>query len=597
MIDNAGSRALTSQLSEDLSWLEQHCRQQPDQAIQAGRLRLAASVVRNCIGPFLDDQPVTPLHVVVVGGAGAGKSTVANMLSGSPSAEANPQAGFTRHPVAYTSVNGPLNWASHIGFLGPLNRLSQASPASLDADVYQVRRVPVDASGGDLLKDFIVWDCPDMTTWAASGYVPRLLEVAGLADVIVYVASDERYNDEVPTQFLHMLLETGKPVVACLMKMKEEDAPALVAHFQREVLSQAPGGTVGCLPIPQLTREQLADPARLAARHRIPLLNQVAVMGSSAAALRKRNIRGAMNFLMGACHQLLHVAREDITALQTWRHLVHNGQAEFDQRYWREYLNSEKFRSFDEALVRMIDLLDLPGVGKILSSTLWVIRTPYRLLRGLIGKAITRPETATPPEQPVLEEALSAWTDMLRKEAARRSDTHALWAHIEQGFLTGLSDMARERFQQGFRTYQLGLATEVERTARAIYEELEKRPALLNTLRGGKFAIDVAAIAGAIVAGGPGWSDLILVPLAASATHQLVELLGRQYVDSQREMTRQRLQALMAQQISNPLAEWLTQWPATGGSTYERLQLALRRIPAAVEQLDAAVTKALASTR
>ncbi|HXG08286.1 MAG TPA: GTPase domain-containing protein [Gemmataceae bacterium] len=592
-MDPAGSRTLTSQLADDLGWLEQHCRRQPDQALQAGRLRLAASLVRNCIGPFLDGQPPTPLHVVVVGGAGAGKSTVANLLSGSAAAEANPQAGFTRHPVAYLSANGPLTWASHLGFLGPLNRLAQPSPASLDADVYQVRRVPADPAAADLLKDFVIWDCPDMTTWAAGNYVPRLLEVAGLADIIVYVASDERYNDEVPTQFLHLLLQTGKPVVACLVKMKEEDAPALVGHFQRDVLSRLPPGAVVVLPVPHLSREQLADPARRAARYRIPLLNQVAVLGSSPSAARRRTVRGAMNFLLGASEHLLSAAREDIAALQGWRNIVHSGQVEFDQRYRREYLNSAQFRSFDEALIRLIDLLELPGVGRLVSGTLWVLRTPYRLLRGLVSKAFARPESATLPEQQLLEDALNGWLDLLRKEAARRAGSHPLWAHIEQGFATGLGEMARERFQQGFRNFQLGLADEVERTARSIYEELEKRPALLNTLRGGKFAIDVAAIGGTLAIGHVGLHDLILVPLVTSVTHQLVELLGKQYVDMQRELTRQRQQALMAQYISTPLAEWLTQWPATGGSTYERLQLALRRIPPAVQQLDAEVTQAL----
>jgi hypothetical protein len=37
------------------------------------------------------------------------------------------------------------------------------------------------------------------------------------------------------------------------------------------------------------------------------------------------------------------------------------------------------------------------------------------------------------------------------------------------------------------------------------------------------------------------------------------------------------------------MAEWLTKWPATGGSSFERLQLALSRIPPAVQQLDARV--------
>jgi hypothetical protein len=132
----------------------------------------------------------------------------------------------------------------------------------------------------------------------------------------------------------------------------------------------------------------------------------------------------------------------------------------------------------------------------------------------------------------------------------------------------------------------------VDRTARAIYEQLEKTPAVLNTLRGGKFALDVAAIGGTLAAGGINWHDFILVPLVASLTHQLVELLGKSVVDAQREQTRERQQALMKQHLSVPLAEWLAQWPATGGSEFERLQLALRRIPVAVTQLEARVQAA-----
>jgi hypothetical protein len=62
-------------------------------------------------------------------------------------------------------------------------------------------------------------------------------------------------------------------------------------------------------------------------------------------------------------------------------------------------------------------------------------------------------------------------------------------------------------------------------------------------------------------------------------------------VDNQREQARGRQQALVTQYMSGPLAEWLAQWPATGGSAYERLQLALRRIPAAIHELNTAVAK------
>jgi hypothetical protein len=607
-METLSTRALTSQLADDLGWLEQHARQTvlPGQTTgqdrAGGQLRLAAALVRNCLGPFLDGQASTPLHVVVVGGAGAGKSTVANMLSGATLAEANPQAGYTRHPIAYTSMTGPITWAAHLGFLGPLTRLTQPSPSSLDEDVYQVRRIPADPSSFDLLKDFVVWDCPDMTTWAAEGYIPRLLEAAALADVIVYVASDERYNDEIPTQFLKLLLQAGKPVVCCIVKMREEDAPALVAHFQKEVLGGLPDGlgrgVVGVLAIPHLTPEQLADPMRHAARYRIPLVNQVAVLGNPALTARKRSVIGAIRFLKRQQEQLLDVARLDVQALQTWQMMVQSGQVEFDQRYQHEYLTSEKFRGFDEALVRLMELLEFPGIGKVLSVTLYVVRTPYRLLRGLIGKAVTRPEAPGRPELPILEDAMTGWLDLLRRESARRGGEHALWSLISQGFAGGsLTDRAREEFARAYRDFQAGLSVEVDRTARAIYEQLQQKPVLLNTLRGGKVALDVAAVGGTVVAVGTlHWGlDLVLVPLVASFTHQLVELLGQQVVDAQRESTRQRQQVLEHQLLSTPLSEWLSRWPATGGSEFERLQLALSRLPGAIAQMETRVTQAVSA--
>jgi len=593
-MDTTANRTLTSLLADDLAWLEDHCRRQPDQASHAGKIRFAAALVRNCIGPFLDGQAPTPLHVAVVGGAGAGKSTVSNMLSGTVLAEANPQAGFTRHPIAFTSANGAAAWPSHNGFLGPLQRLSKPSPSSVDADVYQVRRVPAENGTFTLLDNFVVWDCPDMTTWAAAGYVPRLLEIAGLADVIVYVASDERYNDEVPTQFLQLLLQAGKAVVVCLVKMKEADSPAFVAHFKKEVLGRVGVQALNCLTIPQLSVVQLSDPVRQAGKYRIPLLNQVAVLGNPPPLARKRTVESAMQYLLINQDALLGVARNDLNALGSWRSLVQEGRNEFDLRYRREYLTTERFHRFDEALVRMLELLELPGIGKVLSTTLYVVRTPYRLLKNLFKKATSRPETPAASERLVLDQAMNGWVDTLRKEAVRRAGTHPVWAHINAGFNSGLGEQVKDRYDQGFRGFQLGMADEVDRTARALYEDLQKNPFALNVLRGTKFTLEVASITGAVIAGGLNPWDFLLVPLAASITHQLVELLGKQYVDNQRESARNRQMAMMSQSVSAPLAKWLADWPTTGGSAFERLQLALRRIPDGLRDLNVMIEKAAA---
>ena len=148
-MEAADHRQLVTQLAEDLSWLEDHCRRQADLAQHAGQLRLATGLVRDILGPYLNGQAPTPLHIAVVGGAGAGKSTIVNFLCGSVVAEANPQAGYTRHPTAYIAGGSSFPWPAHLGFLGPLQRLSQPAPANLDEDVYQVKRVSLPPESGN----------------------------------------------------------------------------------------------------------------------------------------------------------------------------------------------------------------------------------------------------------------------------------------------------------------------------------------------------------------------------------------------------------------------------------------------------------------
>jgi predicted PurR-regulated permease PerM len=82
---------------------------------------------------------------------------------------------------------------------------------------------------------------------------------------------------------------------------------------------------------------------------------------------------------------------------------------------------------------------------------------------------------------------------------------------------------------------------------------------------------------------------LVVAPLSASVVQMLVEFFGKQYVDYHREQTRERQQALVNEQLSQPLATWLTQWPTTGGSAYERLQQILNRFPENLKQLSSAV--------
>lgn len=583
-------------LEEDLRWLEQHAVERGSSADELLRLRLAQAVVTNYLIPFVAETRREQFNIAVVGGAGAGKSTVANFLLGTAVAETNPQAGFTRHPIGYSLADHqesrpPLPGTSQ---LGRLKLLEQAQPGNYDADVYQLRPLlrPPSGNAECLPASVRVWDCPDMTTWHAVNYTARLVEVIGLADLVVYVASDERYNDAVPTRFLRLILQAGKPVVACVVKAPAESAAKVLEHFRTEVIARIPEcvRVSACVVIPYLTPRVLADPLGEGASARAPLLSAVRWWIERGPATRVEVARGGVEFLHKEQSELLAAARRDLQALQDWQALVDKGKAEFCSRYRREYLSGEQFPRFQEALARLLELLELPGVGQVVSKTLWAIRTPYRLVKGFFNKMTTLPtETGMLLEEPVLRTAFTGWLDYFRKEAAVRDD-HPVWRQIKSGFDDRFLREAQGEYQRCLAAFQVRQREEVERTARSIYEDLEKRPAALNALRGLKATVEVGTIVGTVVTLGTHiWLDVALVPVVAALTQELVERLGQGYVDQQREAARQRQQALFDELLARPLAEWLAHWPTARGSTLARLKEVVARVPNQLAELESAV--------
>ena len=593
-------------LAEDLGWLESHCRQRPELGIHTAHLRLAAALTRNVLGPAAEGELPPPLHLAVVGGAGAGKSTIVNLLAGSVVAEANPQAGYTRHPTAFLPSDENFPWPAMLGFLGPLQRLTTAQPGNLDQDVYQTRRRPaLPGDSPDPLGEFVIWDCPDMTTWEASGYIPRLLEVVALADVVIYVASDERYNDEVPTQFLHLLVQSGKTVIVCLTKVREAEAQELENHFRQEVLGRLPipdGMTVPPIPcrvIPQLSAEVLGDPTGLGASHRIGLINQILVLCPHQRAVRSRTFRNALCYLRTAADGLLEVARQDLAELQAWRDLVSAGREEFEERYRRDFLAAEAFRRFDRTRDQVLAMLELPGPGKVLSNALGVLRLPWRYLRDVMIKTLSRPSPPQQSERSVCLEALNAWLDGLLAESLQRAGNHPVWKQIARTLETTLKPQAVGQFDEAYRHYERQETDELDRTAQAIPEYLSQHPLSLSLLRVVVAGSQLLAL-GLVIYWDwpPGWELLILLPLSVAVVYQLVEFAVWQVVEIGRNRVKDHREVLIRERLSLPLAAWIAERPVTEGSSLEQLQRVLTRIPLVLRALDDAwsVTPPLASS-
>lgn len=589
-MQNTDARAAVGELAKDLAWLEDHCRKQPTLAAHAGNLRFASALARNVIGPALEGQPAAPLHLAVVGGAGAGKSTIVNFLAGAVVAESNPQAGYTRHPTAFLPAESAFAWPASLGFLGPLLRAGDEPPANLDEDVYQVKRLP--ANGSNPLAEFAIWDCPDMTTWASTGYARRLLEVAALADVVVYVASDERYNDEVPTQFLHLLLRAGKAVVVALTKVRESDAESLIAHFRSEILGglpKLPDGSAPAVPVvafPQMPPDVRSDPGGAGSKHRAALLNAILVQVESATAARSRTVANAAKYLRAAADSLVEVARADLAEFDAWRAAVHAGKLDFEDRYRREYLTGEPFRRFDAYRERLLELVELPGAGRLYGNVMWVLRLPYRFVRDYAIGMLVRPDALNLAEQTVLSAALAGWLDALQAEALKKSAAHPVWKSIAEGFNSGLAVQVRDRFQAEFRRFELQEADDLEKAGKQMVDGIEKNAALLTGLRVLKAAADVAVVIAVLYfTWVPSWYHLLLIPLGISATHQVAEWMARAAAEATRSRVRRQREALVAATLADPIEKTLADWPASGGSSFERLQQVLRNVPNLIRQL------------
>ena len=316
------------------------------------------------------------------------------------------------------------------------------------------------------------------------------------------------------------------------------------------------------------------------------------MLGEAGLATRRYTVQAAWHHLRQQQAQLLSVAREDLAALDTWRHLVQEGQVEFEDRYRKEYLTAERFRRFDETLVRLLELLELPRRRKGREQRAEPPAVPYTVVRGWMRGGRPRRPAASWPRSRCWRPPCAAGSIRSARKPPPASRSTPSGSMYTRASATGWTTVPASASSELARTFHDSLNAEVERTARALLEDLEQNPVALNTLRGTRFVFDVGAIAGGIALGGLHLVSIVLVPLAASVTQYLVDLLGEKYVVLPRG-TRSRQQAMFSQQLSIPMAEWLTQWPSSGGSVYERLHVIMRRLPANLEMLDPVVRRRL----
>ncbi|NLI31958.1 MAG: GTPase domain-containing protein [Deltaproteobacteria bacterium] len=161
------------------------------------------------------------LWIVFAGGTGTGKSTIFNALCGKTLSETGVERPKTSGPIAFVHRNAPIEEGFPFCAMA-VRRISMESVPS-QGQTGVMGEMTLIEHGDETLTHCILVDTPDVDSVELRNR-EAVDALYLLAHVVVFVASQEKYADEVPYQFLARVVADGKPCF--LLLNKAADLPA-----------------------------------------------------------------------------------------------------------------------------------------------------------------------------------------------------------------------------------------------------------------------------------------------------------------------------------------------------------------------------------
>lgn len=558
--------------------------------LTAAELRFVVSLVRSCFAEELPGILGERAQVMVFGGASAGKSTTANVVAGVSAADVNAQAGYTRHPSAiYRSVTADTDqWPDSIG---TLERLDHREAGDFDQDRYDTREVVGDVVDSSFLLSHIVWDCPDLTARDATYYEGRVIEIAAIADVCLYVASDERYNDEMPTKFLQAVVEAGKPVIVVLTKMSPYDADEFVKLFRQQVLAKLreAEGVVDVMTIPTPMAGKVADLWKEESPHGAQLRRAITEITHDLSQARRQVCGRAARYLSSRRGRLLDPLMKDLNEWKQWVQQVRQTADAAVGRYEKEYLNRVGLEDFQESRDAILQALPIPGRFAYVWKALEYLRVPYRLFKE-IATRYTDPSTrSTVDESFLLDRIREQLLDSLIVSVARRRGRHEFWDALH----VALADPSQLKVESRFHDLRSQQMREL-RTKRADAKDrmnvkLSQSPKLLWTLRGLRLTMDAVAIVATTFLWyqffGTSVGLIFFWLLALGLADDLARILLQEFVRREREALVSQQRDNIRQLIQASYVDELIALPKDLGARMAKLAKVAERLPQSINSL------------
>jgi hypothetical protein len=190
------------------------------------------ALLKHRLLPQLEAKP--SLVVAVVGGTNIGKSVVFNHLAGQNASAVSPLAAGTRHPVCL--VPPGFEDADLLGRLFEgfeLRRWQSVNDSLTNCSEHLIFWRPAESVPPRLL----LLDTPDVDSDAAVNWL-RADQIRRVADVLIAVLTQQKYNDAAVKQFFRKAAEADKPVIIvfnqCDLTEDREYWPQWLVTFSAE---------------------------------------------------------------------------------------------------------------------------------------------------------------------------------------------------------------------------------------------------------------------------------------------------------------------------------------------------------------------------
>ena len=508
-----------------------------------------------------------PPHIAVFGGTNSGKSTLLNVLLGRPAAGMSFRARYSQHPEAHAAQKLGVSFLELYStrFAAYARFHNQLPPRQSDDDLRRhgyrpaiaLHTLSIEPGQGILepaASGAVYWDAPDFSTEEAQAYLPAVLDAIALADLVLLAVTKENYADHRGAVLRSMVAESG--VTLRIVANKLEDGSRLIDDIRGKLSA---GGEHSSAPpidtLPhvsgdnELTRLQLLL-AQPAASH---LRSVVAEEVGQSGALKRKAAIGAVDYLLRHRHEVLAPLEADAKLAAEWHKLVdRSAERELFQRYRKDYLDSQEYADFNLAVVRLLDLLELPLLGELISGTAEIIRTPFVWAMGGLKSLLagSNPETPRPPEEEVVLASYQRWLESLKEEVQQRLQATGApaWETVlrqldSMKFLSKLED----QLAKSFLHYRQRMKELIDQRAKVLWAYVEERPTLRITLQTIKAGVDVSATVAVVKTLGLSVTDWLVASLAAPTLRLFLEALGETFMEQQKEALKQeQLEALRA---------------------------------------------------